>query len=213
MTAADYATIEFRVRGRTIRMCDNGGVMARHYRKSMFYEPHMLEYIRTLGLGGTYLDVGANVGNHAVHFELLCPSRRVEAFEPDGFHFDILGENLRRNALSRTRIHRVGLSDRPGTATNLVGSRTIGFEARTLDSYRFEEVSVIKADIEGMEPQFLRGALATIARWRPVLFLEASTEADLAAQAAALAPVRYRPTGRQWNATPTYEWRPAPESA
>ena len=47
-----YDTIEFLAKDKTIRMCDNGGVMARHYKKNMFYEPHMLEYIRSLESDG-----------------------------------------------------------------------------------------------------------------------------------------------------------------
>ena len=47
-----YDTIEFLAKDKTIRMCDNGGVMARHYKKNMFYEPHMLEYIRSLEISG-----------------------------------------------------------------------------------------------------------------------------------------------------------------
>ena len=208
-----YETIEFQAGGKTIRMCDNGGVMARHYRKNIFYEPHMLEYIRSLGLPGKYLDVGANVGNHAVYFELLCPSTSIEAFEPDLAGFGILEENVRLNALDRTTLHRVGLSDRTGSCSARLGSRTIEFDTRTLDSYGFEGVAVVKVDIEGMEPAFLRGALGTLARCRPVLFIEANTEEDMAGQEAVLGPAGYARTGRQWNASPTFEWQPSTRPA
>jgi hypothetical protein len=204
-----YETIEFQARDKTIRMCDNGGVMARHYKKDMFYEPHMLEYIRTLDLKGRYLDIGANIGNHAVYFDMLCPSTSVEAFEPDRASFAILEENVRLNPLRHTSLHPVGLSDGPGTASAKLGSRTVEFETRTLDSYGFDGVMLIKVDIEGMEPAFLRGALGTLARCRPRLFIEANTDEDMAGQEAVLRPAGYARTGRQWNASPTFEWRPA----
>lgn len=204
-----YETIEFRAKDRTIRMCDNGGVMARHYRKDMFYEPHMLEYICSLDLAGRYVDVGANIGNHTVYFDLLCPSTSVEAFEPDRDSFDILEENARLNPLGHTSLHPVGLSDRAGACTAQIGRKTVDFETRTLDSYGFEGVALIKVDIEGMEPAFLRGALGTLARCRPLLFIEANSDEDMAGQEEVLLPAGYARTGRQWNASPTFEWRPA----
>lgn len=43
---------------------------------------------------------------------------------------------------------------------------------RTLDSFAFEHVDVIKIDVEGGELDIVRGARATIARWRPLLLVE-----------------------------------------
>lgn len=46
------------------------GRVAFFHKKGKIYEIHMLEYIRKLGIGGAYIDVGANIGNHTLFF--LC---------------------------------------------------------------------------------------------------------------------------------------------
>jgi hypothetical protein len=48
---------------------------------------------------------------------------------------------------------------------------------RTLDSYGFTEVRVIKADVQGSEMDVLEGARKTILRDRPVLIVELLTGA------------------------------------
>ena len=46
--------------------CINNGV---------FYEQAFLEQVHAMNLTGTYLDIGTNVGTHAVYFGLFCISR------------------------------------------------------------------------------------------------------------------------------------------
>jgi hypothetical protein len=43
---------------------------------------------------------------------------------------------------------------------------------RTLDSFAFEQVSLIKIDVEGHETQVIEGSLSTIARSQPALLVE-----------------------------------------
>ena len=202
----------FQAEGQSFRM-RAGGVMARHYEQSRFYEGHMLAYIRELGLAGRYLDVGANIGNHSVFFDKLCRSNAVDAFEPGKEAFRLLQWNVQSNNCDRTACHMVGLSDSEGRGTNVVGRQKIEFQARTLDSYAFQDVTLIKLDIEGMETEFLRGAHETLRRSRIVLFIEAQLQSDLAAQEEVLSPLGYVRSGRKWNATPTYEWRSDRSSA
>ena len=45
-------------------------------------------------------------------------------------------------------------------------------EVRTLDSYSFSDVALIKIDVEGGELDVLRGAVATVAQNSPVLIIE-----------------------------------------
>src|SRR5690606_12205195 len=47
-----------------------------------FYECPFLEHVRTLDLAGTYLDIGTNIGNHALFFSMFCRSDEVIGFEP-----------------------------------------------------------------------------------------------------------------------------------
>ncbi len=65
-----------------------------------FYEQPMLEFIQRLGLGGTYVDIGANLGNHCVFFARHCACTKVLAFEPFAPCFELLQHNIRLNVLS-----------------------------------------------------------------------------------------------------------------
>ena len=142
--------------------------------------------------GGTGIDVGANDGVFAFAFSGLFD--RVEAFEPnpDYAHF------ARRMLGGRARVHGVALANKPGveefvvpvsedgTVLHLGGSlrpssvshpKSLRFEVdvRTLDSYRFEDVRVIKIDVEGAEMEVLEGGRETIALYRPALIVELLT--------------------------------------
>lgn len=64
----------------------------------------------------------------------------------------------------------------PPTANN-EGSTAVGkggdaAELRTIDSFGFRNVSLIKMDVEGYEDAVLAGAKETIQRERPVLLVE-----------------------------------------
>jgi FkbM family methyltransferase len=45
-------------------------------------------------------------------------------------------------------------------------------KVRTLDSFRFSEVRLIKIDVEGWEPTVLRGAWQTLNAWHPLVVME-----------------------------------------
>jgi FkbM family methyltransferase len=142
--------------------------------------------------GGTAIDVGANDGVFA--FALSSLVDRVEAFEPnpDYAHF------ARRMLGSRAGVHEVALSNttgraefvvpvsEEGTILHLGGSlrpspgpaaRALRFDVavRTLDSYPFKDVRVIKIDVEGSEMDVLEGGRQTIERYRPALIVELLT--------------------------------------
>tara|TARA_Y100000310_G_scaffold333788_1_gene412068 strand:- start:1385 stop:2107 length:723 start_codon:yes stop_codon:yes gene_type:complete len=61
------------------------------------YERPMLEYIESLGIEGVYLDVGANIGNHAMFFAAHCPATRVAAIEPHPIIYQVLCDNVALN--------------------------------------------------------------------------------------------------------------------
>ena len=144
--------------------------------------------------GGTAIDVGANQGFFAFAFSRIVD--RVEAFEPNPDYADF----ARRMLGTRARVHQVALSSAAGTAEfvvpiseegvvlHLAGnlkqadaphSKTVLFDVqvRTLDSYGFEQVRVIKIDVEGSEMEVLEGGRKTILRDRPPLIVELLTGA------------------------------------
>ncbi len=123
--------------------------------------------------GGTFLDVGANIGYYAT---LVAPRvRRVVAFEPDSHNLDALKRNL-SELPNADHVAKAGCAEtgsaafRPGPTAetgHLVpeagqGQGAHEVETITLDRWRqdnpSDEVSAIKIDVEGFELDVLLGA-------------------------------------------------------
>ena len=145
------------------------------------------------------LDVGANIGNHAM--VIASFSRRVIAFEPIKFIFDVLEINKNANALNHLEVVNVGLSNshalsdicvpnngnfgsssleiKPDHGTLLSIKTVVGddfLEAKMINDH----VDFIKMDVEGHEPFALLGLKKTILRDQPLILLEWKSEQTIA---------------------------------
>jgi FkbM family methyltransferase len=155
--------------------------------------------------GMVCLDVGANIGVVALHLaRRVGPSGAVHCFEPVPGICQRLREHVERNDLgSIVHVHPVALSDTDGKAvihvaddfsanqgqSSLVNAdrvrlpNPVTIPTMTLDEFVRREglgrIDLIKVDIQGAEPLFLKGAAAALQRLRPDLCLEISPE-DLA---------------------------------
>lgn len=174
-----------------------------HLFKALFYQYHreFAERIAPLVPGdGVIADVGAHSGQFAKLFARMVPRGRVYAFEPGGYALSILRPVVGLRSLANVEIVPAGLSDMPGTEVLNVPLKkrgTLGFglahigaelsgrdvvsqeiALTTLDlfarEHRLTRLDFVKADIEGWEPHFLRGARETIARLRPSVMIEVS---------------------------------------
>ena len=188
-----------------------------------FYEAALLEDLRgRLPPGAVFLDIGANVGNHALFAAGVCGAR-VVACEPAPALAEHCAATLALNGLSdRMELHRCGLGAAPGRAallpgppgnagmTRLAPAPEGEVEVTTLDALaeRLEAPpAVIKVDVEGMESEVLRGGLRTFGRCRPALYVETATAAFFLEVEEVLAPLGYAPVAR-FNATPTWLFLP-----
>ncbi len=144
--------------------------------KGEFYETPLLTHIfkKYGGKVGEIVDIGANVGNHAVFFHDMM-NAHVTCFEPNQ-------ENFRRLVKSAPFAdnHQLALSDTAGTVSSVQQPRNMGasycvdggdIQCRTLDSFKIEP-NIIKIDAENMECRVLAGARETITRHMPMLFVE-----------------------------------------
>jgi FkbM family methyltransferase len=151
--------------------------------------------------GKNTVDVGANIGFYTVPFAIrskaLCT--KVFAFEPVPSNFERLQENLGRNGVENAvHLFQLGLSSRPGlaaitlredfaaggktgNAALLINDDDLRFEVLQVElmsldvlsrSFELGSIGLMKVDIEGHEDEFLSGAVETIARNRPTIYME-----------------------------------------
>jgi FkbM family methyltransferase len=174
---------------------------------NQFYEQKFLDYIRTLNKRGVYVDAGSCLGTHTVWFGMYCPSTHVHAFDPRERCAGWTQMNVDVNDLtSKVTVHHVGLGSEPGQAKSFLDGVWEHFDVVPLDKVVRGKVVVLKIDVEGMEEQVLKGARRILRGHHPIVFAEAFGEPERATIEAALKPYGYRPTGRVFNATPTYEF-------
>ena len=134
------------------------------------------------------LDIGANIGNHALFF--ADQFDLVHAFEPHPRTAKIL--TLNAELSGNIRVHPFGLSDQeaviqaaaiPGNvATTQIGRSDSSEESVELNIKPLDMVSeiadlntidLIKIDVEGHELEALRGAEQTIRNCQPIIISEA----------------------------------------
>lgn len=149
--------------------------------------------------GSVALDIGANIGAHALPLaELVGPLGRVLAFEPTSFAYAKLRRNLSLNPELGERVRAFQMmlvADDAETLPEALYSSwplevsedvhpklrgrlmsTNGARAASLDAILEEEgverVDFIKLDVDGYECEVLRGASHTLKRRRPSLIME-----------------------------------------
>lgn len=170
--------------------------------QGLFYEQPFLEAVRSLGLRGTYLDIGSNVGTHAVYFGLFCADR-VIGFEPVDRWRKHAQMNVEANGLSGTvEIRGEGLLDADKVILfDIAGPGTL-LHCRALDDVLPDlgGVTFVKMDIEGSEPKALLGGREFFQRNRPVIAAEVLGSTD--ELAAAAEAIGYRLTGNIFPSTP-----------
>lgn len=133
-----------------------------------------------------YIDAGANYGLTVPIMYDQCQS--IECFEVRSDVFECLEMNIANNNFSeKTRAHNSGLSSREGFAWHTMDAKSGQTRVMdqytperkmcslvTLDSFNFQDVDLIKIDVEGHELEVLKGSKKTIECSRPILIVEAT---------------------------------------
>lgn len=137
------------------------------------------------------VDAGANCGAHTVALATLVPRGLVFAFEPMRTMYHILCGNLALNGITNVTALHAALGAEAGTinvpaldftlAENYGGFSLPDYQqapGNRVPLMRLDDVlprvDFIKADVEGMEGDLLRGAERLIREHKPVLYLEAN---------------------------------------
>ncbi len=160
-------------------------------------EPEAARLADLVPRGGVALDVGANYGQYT-RVLAACVGREgvVHAFEPARTTFRCLRRNVRVLRLRNVRLWNAALAEKPGEAAFHVPVKGPGrygpalaslvppqgaalverVEVRSIDALTaagaWPRVDFVRCDVEGAEGALLRGARATLARWRPPMLIE-----------------------------------------
>jgi FkbM family methyltransferase len=127
------------------------------------------------------IDVGANIGYYALLFGALMQNTgRIICLEPDPSNLNELRLNVNNNHLEKlVAIEAVAAGSYDGSArfapglnsyASPTGSMTVPI--RKIDSLSLSKVDFIKIDVEGYEGAVLDGAIETIGKFYPTVFLE-----------------------------------------
>ena len=165
----------------------------------------------------TVLDVGANIGAHTVDLSrLVGPGGVVHAFEPQRLAFQLLCANVARNNRANVFTHQAAVGAATGTLLvppldpemqTLRGLSLLESQSGetvplvTIDGLDLGDCQFIKVDVEGMETEALRGAVKTIERFRPILYVENDRQAQSAELIGLVQSFAYR---LYWHLPPLY---------
>lgn len=135
----------------------------------------------------TIVDVGANIGIHTKRYADKFGAYNVVAFEPNHAAYMALIMNVPevrayKLALGDS-IHaaRICVRDNNGASSidNDLDDRVYRHQEDTtvmpLDHFNLSNVGLLHIDAEGYEPFILRGAIETIKRCRPVIYIEVNS--------------------------------------
>jgi FkbM family methyltransferase len=148
-------------------------------------DKEMLGVEKFLSKRRRFIDVGANTGFYSYHFSRSFMN--IEAFEP----VPEASNMLKMQQISSVKIHDIALSNHNGTQNFFIPLENAlpepglaSLEKRdgvceerivpikTLDEFGFDDIDLIKIDVEGHELKVLQGASATIEICKPVMIIE-----------------------------------------
>ena len=188
-----------------------------------YCEPETALLASYCAAGAVVAEIGANIGAQSVALaKRVGPEGRLVAVEPQPFVFQMMCANLALNCLSNVDAFNCGCGSEDGTLAvppidygdrgnfGLVelGAHDalpggIEVAVKPLDALLrpSARVDLLKIDVEGMESEVLRGARATIARFRPVLYIENDRIEKSRALIALVHELGYR---AWWHMTPLF---------
>lgn len=163
----------------------------------MIYEQEELDIIsQYINQKTRLLDIGANVGNHAVYLSKKFNLSNVIVIEPNPVAISILIKNIASNELGdiiNTSKLGYGLSDRDSLCSMLTPDDR-NLSASTVDEGKPGDIKIttadkllgdmmfdfIKIDVETFEIKCLAGMVDLIDRCRPTIFVEVDDVNDVA---------------------------------
>lgn len=148
----------------------------------------------------TILDIGANAGTHSSAFAQFF--KTVHSFEPNPQMWPQFEKNIALNSLNNVVLHKVGLGDKDTQLTfhmidkpnfglgtfstknqydlplQEVGTLPIKHGGKYLAEIKSGKIDAIKVDVQGFEPQVLKGLEEILRRDQPIIWCEIGDGTD-----------------------------------
>lgn len=156
-------------------------------------EKGFFHFINLIPDQGLIVDIGANIGLTAYHLTTSKHNCHIHAFEPIESNYVILKKHC--NKFKNIDFHLCALGEKEGIVemvlpivsnvkmqglSHVKHSSIKDFnegnlykvELKTLDSFNFTNVVAIKMDVENYEQFVLKGAVETLKKFKPIIYLE-----------------------------------------
>ena len=146
--------------------------------------------------GDFVLEAGSNIGSHTIPIaKMIGPNGRLFAFEPQRIVFQTLNANVALNSLTNVHVHHLAIGAEPGkviipeinyeSSNNFGGIRAHSHDKGetvacvTLDQFmNLPKLRLLKADIEDMEVDLVKGGINLIKKLKPILYIESEPSKD-----------------------------------
>lgn len=161
------------------------------------YEKPLLDYMTTLSAqikDCVFVDVGANIGHHTLYMSKSCS--KVHSFEPlPSLHPKII-DKIKTNNIENITLHKFGLADKEASLEffppddvnegqgsfaidqSMSNKPSINLEVVVGDDYLMDrgvnKIDILKIDVEGFEPQVIKGLSELIKDNTPIIICEIS---------------------------------------
>ena len=154
--------------------------------RDSYEQKHFFKTMRYITNRDVALDVGAHVGIWTKRLSTIF--ERVISFEPVKEHIECWNENCK--GINNVEIHEIGISNKVDVVDMKVtqhnsGMSTLEFNpdrirtskitqvnTTTIDNYNFGKIDFIKIDTESHELCVLEGAINTLEKYKPSIFIE-----------------------------------------
>ena len=159
---------------------------------------------------GIFLDIGANMGKYSILVGKELGDRgRVLAFEPLPKNYEMLKKNITLNNLKNVAALDTACGSENKSSDLFIDSRNTGghslvretdqkirINVKKLDNIiedlKLNRIDLIKIDVEGAESDVLKGAVATVKKFRPKIIFESESEENVNFYRSVLGPIGYR---------------------
>ena len=164
---------------------DNWELESTYISGQMFEADEVELIIESCPRNGTFIDIGANCGNHSITVAKLRPDVTVIPIEAEPRAIEILIKNIKANALDNIDLSHIGkaIAIEAGQ-TVLQWASSVSSTRPSDDEYgiRADNITLpellrpnafVKLDIEGPELDIIKSSTEEIAKCRPLIMIEA----------------------------------------